>query len=253
MNLSIIIVSYNSAPFLRNCLQSLLDALKKISFEIFVVDNASRDTSVAVVKIFYPRVHLIVNKRNIGFAAACNLVLPQLKGDYVLLLNPDVHVRKETISKMIHYMDKHLDIGVMSCKLLNPASSLQHSCRQFPTVLSLLLKRFFPSSKIVADYLLLHKDHNHIMEVDWLLGALLLIQRDVIEQIGLFDPRFFLYFEDVDFCLRAWKHGWKVVYFPEVVATHVHKQASRKLFSREQWYHFKSMISYYLKHGWKLS
>jgi len=148
-------------------------------------------------------------------------------------------------------MDTNPAVGITSCKLFNQEGTLQYSCRAFPSVFQQLFNRIVPSAAIVSNYLLRNRDHTVLFDVDWLLGAFLLIRRKTLEDIGSFDERFFLYFEDVDFCYRAKQAGWRVVYNPKAVATHLYKQASKKLFSKPQLYHLQSMVLYYNKHGWR--
>ena len=176
----------------------------------------------------------------------------QASGEYLLFLNPDVVVKKDTIKVVLSYLGRNKDVGIVSCRLCNEEGTLQYSCRRFPGLMTQLVKRFFPNSKIVIDYLMVNSDHFKIMDVDWLLGAFLFVRRKVFDDVGLFDENFFLYFEDVDFCYRAKKNGWRVVYYPLSVATHMHVRASRRFLSKEAFHHLRSMFHYYNKHGWRL-
>ncbi|MBS3145159.1 glycosyltransferase family 2 protein [Candidatus Woesearchaeota archaeon] len=251
MKLSIIIVSYNSAPFLEAGLHSLYDSLKNSTFELFVVDNNSQDTSADLVKTFFPKVRLILNKINIGFGAACNQVLRQAKGEYLLLMNPDVRVHPTTLSEMVSYLQNHRNIGILAPQLRFANGSLQYSCRRYPRFPSHFAKILFSRSPLTSDYLMLDKDHTLIQDIDWSLGAFLLVRKQVIDQIGGFDERFFLYFEDIDLCRRAKQAGWRVVYYPKAVATHLYQQASHRLFSKPFFYHLMSMYKYYRKYGFR--
>ena len=250
MKLSIIIVSHNSSSFIGSCLTSLIHSRLK-STDFFVVDNNSSDDSLALIKHLYPFVKIIENKKNFGFATACNQAIQQTKSDYVLLLNPDVYVQKNTLQLLLNYMDKHPSVGISACKLLYENGNLQYSCRTFGSVLSRILATFSPKSAKVASYLMKDYDHKEPKKVDWLIGAFLLINKKVFRDVTLLDERFFLYFEDVDLCKRVAAAGWDVVYYPKAVATHTYKQASKRFFSKEQFYHLKSMFQYYMKHGWK--
>ena len=249
MKLSVIIVSYNSAHFLRGCLQSLLDNLRNISSEIFVVDNNSKDNSLALVRTSFPSVCLIANNKNIGFGAACNQALREAQGEYILMMNPDVHVHPATLSMMISYLQNHKKIGILAPQLRFRDGTLQYSCRRYPVFLAHFIKIIYSKSKIVSYYLMVDRDHNIIQEIDWSLGAFLLVRKRVFEQIGIFDERFFLYFEDVDLCRRAKQAGWRVVYYPKAVATHLYQQSSHRLFSKPFFHHLMSMYKYYRKYG----
>ncbi len=251
MKLSIIIISYNSAHFLRVCLQSLVDSLKKIPSELFVVDNNSQDNSAALVRTSFPTVRLIANKKNIGFGAACNQALREAKGDYILILNPDVQVHPTTLRTMLSYLEKYKDIGILVPQLRFTDGSLQYSCRRYPVFLAHFIQRFLPNSSIVRSYLMLDKDHSLIREIDWSIGAFLLIRKTVFDQIGFFDERYFLYFEDTDLCRRAKHAGWKIVYYPKAIATHFFHQSSYKLFSKPFFHHLRSMYIYYKTYGFK--
>lgn len=252
MKLSIVIVSYNSERFLQDCLVSVYNTLKKITLEIFVVDNNSKDTSVAIVRNLFPKVYLVTNKKNVGFGAACNQALRRIQGNYILIMNPDVYVHPNTLFSMLSYLKKHNGIGILVPQLRFSDGRLQYSCRRSPVLFGHFAKMLFPRSKLTAHYLMLDKDHSKIQDVDWSLGAFLLVRREVFQDIGYFDERFFLYFEDTDLCRRTKQAGWRVVYYPKAVATHFYQQASHTLFSKAFFYHLISMFKYYKKYGFKL-
>lgn len=248
--LSVVIVTFNSGKWIERCLGTL-DSQSFRDFEAVLVDNNSSDNTLDAIKSC-GSLRVIRNLKNVGFAAACNIGIMESAGKYILIMNPDVSVQKRTIADMVRYLEKHDDVGIVSCQLRNVDGTLQYSCRRFPGLITQLIKRFFPESKIALDYLMANDDHSKIMDVDWLLGAFLLIRRDVVDYVGQFDERFFLYFEDTDICYRVKKSRWRVIYYPKVAAIHSHVRASRRLLSRENIFHLRSMLYYYRKHGIKL-
>ncbi|MFH1210100.1 MAG: glycosyltransferase family 2 protein [archaeon] len=239
MKISIIIVNYNNEDLIK---KNFCFLNKSKDIQVIVVNNSNKELELSDSKV-------INNQNNLGFAKACNQGIKITKGHYILLINPDIQIN-EPLDKLISYMEKNKEVGILAPKLLNKDKSLQYSCRRFPKLKSQICHRLFPKSKVVDDYLMKDFDHESIKEIDWSLGAFLLIRKEVFRDIGLFDERFFLYYEDVDFCLRAKKAGWKTVYYPFYEVIHLHKQESRKYINRAFFEHFKSMFKFYKKHGW---
>lgn len=204
--LSIIIVNWNTEDLLRSCLESIYNETKNITYEIFVIDNASSDSSLEFITNQFPQVKLIRNNINSGYAKACNQGIKISKGKYILLLNPDTVILNNALEKLISFADKTPSAGIFGPKLINKDGSLQLSCRIFPKV-------FFKS------YML--KIENAIANVDWLVGACLLIRREVINDVGYIDEDFFMYGEDMDFCYRAKKRGWNCLFYPLSEVLHV--------------------------------
>jgi len=254
MVLSIIIVSYNTREFISPCLNSIRKHLDGLPYEIIVVDNHSVDGTSRLIHENFPDVPLIENGKNLGFARAVNEGYKKAGGKYLLILNPDVEILPGSIEKMIHFLEGHPEIGLLLPKLVNPDGSLQFSCRTFYDFLILFFRRpplvkVFPNHRIIRKHLMMDWDHREPREVDWGLGACMFLRRDALGNQEIFDERFFLYFEDVDLCLRLKKEGWKVVYYPEAVMIHSHLRHSAKgVFSRAKWEHLKSLIKFYFKH-----
>ena len=254
-DLSVIIVNYNSGPLLCEALESVLTSSGKMSLEVIVVDNKSRDRSIAEARErFGGRVRFMENERNCGFARGCNIGMAQARGEFLVLLNPDTRVEPEALEKMLSCMRRMPDAGIVGSKLLNADGSLQLSCRSFPTVMTglynrySLLTRFLPESKHARQYLLSDTAHDHTREVDWMSGACLMIRRAMLQDIGLLDESFFMYCEDIDICYRAQAKGWKVVYFPEaVVRHHIACGRDRASVSLIVWHH-RSMYRFFKKH-----
>lgn len=235
LDYSIIIVNYNTRQLLLNCLQSVVDTNIGKQLEIYVVDNASTDGSVAAVQASFPQVHLIANDTNLGFAQANNQVLAQAHGDILVLLNPDTIVRRGAFDALEHTFEQDPVIGVIGPQLLNPDGSIQPSCGSFAsawteflfqTFLYKLVPSAFPLGKVV--HLLQRSLYNNLHEVDWVTGACLAIRKDVVERIGFLDEAFFMYGEDMEWCWRARQAGYKVCYQPEAQVVHYSRQASRR-------------------------
>ena len=215
MKLSIIIVSYNTKDLLKNCLDSLQKFGIKQS-EIIVVDNASSDESVAMVKKSFSKVKIITNKKNTGFAVANNQGIKSSKGDYILLLNSDTLVKKGALSNLTSYIDSHPNVGIASPKLLNADGTIQPAGGALPGLFNLITWFLFLdhlpyTSEFVDPY---HQNQSQFYQktrlTGWVPGTAMLIRSDVIKKIGVLDEKIFMYAEDIDFCLRAQKAGYDI-------------------------------------------
>jgi GT2 family glycosyltransferase len=254
IQLSVIIVNYNSAKLLEACLSSLLANKPLCRTEVIVVDNHSVDGSVQMLTKF-PEIRLTVEKENRGFACGANRGYALSRGTYCLILNPDVIILPGSIQALWEYMESCEDVGIAFPKLLNPDGSLQYSCRTFHTTWTILMRRtplgkMFPESKILKDHLMTEWDHNSIQEVDWALGASMMVRKKAIPGNQLFDERFFLYFEEVDLCYQMKRTRWKVVYNPEATMIHCHlRESAGKGFNRQKREVIRSWIKFKLKHS----
>jgi GT2 family glycosyltransferase len=252
MDLSIIIVNWKVKDLLEKCLQSVFEQTKNISFEVFVVDNNSGDGSVEMVRQKFPQVDLTASGENLGFAKGNNLAIKKSRGRYVLLLNPDTEILENALEKMVHFMDAHEDCGVAGCNLLNSDSSLQFSVRAFPDLASqvfILLKihHLFPHSKAMYKYLVQNFDYGKTQEVDQVMGAFMIIRREVLDKIGLLDENFWIWFEEVDFCKRAKSAGWKIFYTPEAKIIHHYGQSFKQTMGLKKQKNFNRSLSYYFR------
>ena len=201
-DVSVIVVNYNTAHLLHRMWDALQRSRGDLRLQIIVVDNASRDDSVAMLRRDFGEAQLIVNETNVGFGRANNQGLALATGRYVLLLNTDAFVAPDTLRKTVAYMDAHAECGVLGVRLVGSDGELQPSCRYFPTPWNTFLARtglarFFPPVRMVDD---MSWDHASVRECDWVVGCYYLVRREVIDQVGLFDPRYFLYCEEVDHC-----------------------------------------------------
>lgn len=257
MKLSIIIVNWNTKTLLQKCLSSVFTHLKNINFEVFVVDNASSDQSVLMVKEKFPQVKLIENQKNLGFAKANNQAIEKSTGEYVLLLNSDAELIDDSWRKMVDYLASNGTVGVLGPKILNPDKTIQPSVRHFPSlsvqVLILLkLHHIFKKAKSLKHYFHTDFDYDNSQSVDQVMGACFMIRKKLLEQIGRLDEKFYIWFEEVDFCQRAVKAGWQVYYYADAQIVH-HGAASfnQQLRLRKQINFNNSLLHYFRKHhGW---
>ncbi|PIU03839.1 glycosyl transferase family 2 [Candidatus Shapirobacteria bacterium CG08_land_8_20_14_0_20_39_18] len=222
MKLSIIIVSYNTKDLLRKCLNSL----KGYDTEIIVVDNNSQDDSQSVVKKEFPDVHLIINDDNLGFAKANNQGIKIATGDYVLLLNSDTQVKPGALEKLVEFAKSHLDAGVIGARLLNQDGSIQPSIYRLPTITNAIKEFWLGQLGLTEKYFI---DSSKGEEVEAVVGAVFLIPKTVIQKVGLLDERYFMYFEDLDYCRRVRRAGYKVYYFPKAEVFHYHGASGKKI------------------------
>jgi GT2 family glycosyltransferase len=231
VDLSVIIVSYNTRELLKECLQSIYKNTKDISYEIFVVDNNSTDQTVQMVKENFQEVKLIENKENRGFAGANNQALKQSRGRNVLLLNSDTKVLQDSLNKMVAFIDGRQDVSAVGCRLLNTDMSLQPSCYRFPSLMPIIAHIFhlwiFPGLK--RSFLLTSLEmqkYDRIHKVDGVRGACLLAKRSVLSRVGYLDEDYFMYAEEIDWCYRMKKAGLNVYYFPNSKIIHYRGQST---------------------------
>lgn len=235
MNLSIIIINYNTKNLTLDCLQSIYtNPPIGYNFEVFVVDNASTDGSPEAIAREFPQVQLITNKENLGFAAANNQAIKPARGKYILLLNSDTIVVNECLQIMLDFMENNPEVGAAGCKVVLPNGGLDKACkRSFPTPENSFyhavgLSKLFPSSKRFGAYNCTYLDEDKVSEVDCLVGAFMMVRREVIEQVGMLDEKYFMYGEDIDWCYRIKKAGWKIVYYPKAKIVHYKGASSKK-------------------------
>jgi len=256
-DISIIIVSWKVKDLLRKCLESINAARGDLKLEIFVVDNASNDGTAEMMKQDFTAVKLIASDKNLGFAKANNLALKQATGDYVLLLNPDTEIKSDTLAKSIAFMKSHLKCGALGPKMLYPDGSLQPSIRRFPklwpiALMLLKLPKIFPHLKSIDNYLAADFDYLREQIVDQIMGAYIFMPRQAIEKVGYLDERFFIWFEEVDYCRRLKSAGYEVWYSPDVSIVHVGgKSFAQQATIAKQRLFFMSALKYFLKYAGK--
>jgi GT2 family glycosyltransferase len=253
--LDIIIVNYNSTDYLLRCLRSIFDSLQGLPAKILIEDNTSKD-GVDRVKEEFPQVVLSKNSYNMGFAKAINKALKQSDSPYIALLNPDTYVMDGFFDSILGYIEENPQVGIVGPKILDHDGSVQGSARSFPTPITALfgrkslLTQCFPNNLITQKNILTTRsDGVTPMEADWVSGACLVARRRAIEDVGLLDERFFLYWEDADWCRRMWRKGWKVVYFPQASVVHYVGVSSDKALSRSNFEFQKSSYRLFEKYN----
>lgn len=228
--LTVSIVNYNTGDYLISCLNSLFKNSDKIDLSVWVIDNASSDNSFQKAKENFPKVNFIQNKENLGFARAHNVVLREIKSEYILLLNPDTEIKKGVISTVFEFMEENSDVGAATCQILLPDGKVDLTAhRGFPTPLASLLYFLGDDSR----YHLSTKNLKSIHEVDAISGAFFFTRKSVLQKVGLFDEDYFLYAEDIDLCFRIKQAGFKIMYLPTVNIIH-HKGISSGLKKHSQ-------------------
>lgn len=260
MDLSIVILNYNTRRPLRACLRSLRDEGSTslsggpVQTEVIVVDNASTDGSAEMTAKEFPWVNLIRSTRNGGYAHGNNQALRNARGAAILLLNPDTLMPPGGVAGLLDRLREHPEAGIVGPRLLRPNGSMHLACRRsFPTPAIAFyrfsgLARLFPHSPRLGRYNMTFVDPDLPIEVDSVCGACMLVRREVLERVGLLDERFFLYGEDLDWCMRTRQAGWTVRYEPGVVVQHQHGAASRKRALRTTFHFFRAMDLFYRKH-----
>ena len=229
IDVSVIIVNYNTAHLLLEVVEKLAQATQGLRLQYIFVDNASGDHSVTLIQKEFPEADLIVNAVNVGFGRANNQALERAKGRYLLLLNTDAFVASDTLVKTLRYMDENPGCGILGVRLEGRDGELQPCARYFPTPINLFLQRsgwsrFFKSIRLVDD---MDWDHASIRSCDWVVGCYYLVRREVVDDVGLFDPKYFLYFEEVDHCFSAKKAGWDVVFYPHTTVVHLGGESAK--------------------------
>jgi GT2 family glycosyltransferase len=258
--ISIIIISYNTCDILQQCLNKIDEYRKSLPIETIVVDNASKDLSVEMIKNEFPETLLIENTTNMGFAPANNQGIKVASGDYVLLLNSDAYLMPDTLESTLKYMAMDPKTGILGVQLINEDGSNQVSARTLPNpwhkilMLTGLTSRF-PQSKLFGNPDYSNGKTDKIRNVGWVPGAYFMIRKEVLDDIGFLDERYFMYYEEVDFCLRTQKAGWEVTFYPETKVIHLGGASSQTTkreisASGKQLLNFRieSEIYYYAKH-----
>lgn len=262
---SVVLVSFNTRDLLRECLLTLSREAVGVTYETIVVDNASRDGSADMVAIEFPEVRLIRSEVNLGFAAANNRAFEIARGRYIVLLNSDAFLRPDALRLSIEHMDANPIVGLAGGRLVGRDGSWQPSARMFPSLINSLfmmsgLADKFPKSRLLGRMDRSWADPLEPAQVDWVPGAYSIIRRSVLDRIGFFDERFFLYFEEVDLCRRVKAAGSEVWYWPAVVVEHLGGESAKTMknleFSSSGWqielWRMRAGLLYFRKHHGKL-
>ncbi len=250
MDLSIIIVNWNTRELLKACLLSLYETLPEIDYEVIVVDNASRDGSASMVKDDFPRVLLIENQTNRGFAAANNQALTIMRGRYALLINSDTVLTENAVSLLFSFLEDHPEAAMCCGQLLNADGSKQHSIASFPSLLTLMTNISFLEYLWPQRYPSKRYEWKKPIETDSCIGACMLVRKRAIEAVGMLDERYFFFFEETDWAYRMRTSGWKIFHLPGAFIYHLQGQSiGRNIGSRKEFY--RSRYQYFRKwHGY---
>ena len=238
IDLSIVIVNWNSWNYLKRCLDSIFEHSKDIQLEIIVIDNCSTDKSVDKIKEYFPEVFLIPLNKNLGFPKANNIGFKLAKGKYILALNPDTEIKYNALKSAINFLDENQNYGCVGVKTRKPNGEIQFSCaRQFHSIRGIIatilfIDKIFPSFKCLNAPDMTYWDHEQSRDIDVIQGSFMLFRRSVYEKIGGFDERLFMFLEDVEYCIRLWKYGYKIRYLGDVEIIHHGAKSTNKASSR---------------------
>jgi len=247
IDLSIVIVNWNTRDLLIQCLESIFDTVREKDPEVFVVDNGSIDGSVAAIKEKFPGVKVIENQANLGFAEASNQALRLSQGKYVLLLNPDTKVQEEAIAALISFMETHPGAGVSGAQLLNSDGSKQNSVANFPSLATELLNKSLLRWLFPDAYPGKERTYSEAIEVDSVIGACLMVRRDALNQVGLLDKDYFLFLEETDWCYRMKRAGWKIFHVPKAQIFHLQGKSAEKHKKRAKVEYYRSRYRFFKK------
>jgi GT2 family glycosyltransferase len=245
MDISIIIVNWNTKKLLLDCIRSIHETVKNISFEIWLVDNASTDGSVEAVKQNYPDVKIIQNTKNLGFAAANNKALKKMQGQYALLLNTDTVLTNGAVEDLFDFMEKNSDAGMACGQLLNQDGSKQNSVANFPGIHSLVCNESLLQILFPKKFLGKRREYKKPVEVDSCIGACLMVRKKAMDEVGLLDENYFFFFEETDWAYRMKQAGWRIYFVPSAKIFHIqgqtvgHNVVSRIMFYRSRYIYFK--------------
>jgi len=251
MDLSIVILNYQTFELTKNTINSIFEYEYPISYEVLLVDNASGDDSLSRLKNYFKdKVIFIESSENNGFAAGNNQALKIAKGKYQLLLNSDTIVWENTLESIYYYMEKHTDVGAAGCRVLLENGDLDKACkRSFPNVKNSFFRLFHIPTKSKDDnYNLDSLPDDGVYEIDCLTGAFMFIRKEVLDEVGFLDETFFMYGEDIDLCFRIKQAGWKIIYYGKSKITHFKGASSKKQKSKLIYEFYRAMYVYYKKH-----
>ncbi|MFC1617941.1 glycosyltransferase family 2 protein [Patescibacteria group bacterium] len=259
MDLSVIIVNHKTAHLLEQCINTIVAKYPELVGNFVIVDNTPTPKTSAHIKKIFPKERYIPSRKNVGFAKAINWGITNTSTKYILTVNTDVIIRDDAISKLYDYLDTHRDVAMVAPQLIYKDGTIQDSCCRFYSPKIMVYRRTFLGKfdrpkKALADHVMEDYDHKSTKDVDWVVGAAMMIRRQAIDDIGLMDERYFLYLEDVDWCRRFWENGWRVVYYPEAKMTHYHARESAEqygflsIFNKLTRIHIKSGIKYFWKY-----
>ncbi len=264
MNLSIILVTWNSEDDIIECLTSIINGLPKedsFKYETVIVDNASSDNTVQVIenfiKVFGFKIKFIKNQYNLGFTKACNQAIHSSTGEFILILNPDTEVIGDALIKLYDFLKNNKDSGVVAPQLISLYGDIHYSCRTFPKYRDMFFELFFlstlfPKNRFFSRWKMRYFSHNEMREVEQPMGAALLLNRSILEKVGGMDERFIMFFNDVDFCKRIHDAGYKLYFYPESKFRHVQGTSVYKDRSAMILHWNNDCLNYFRKHNFNI-
>jgi GT2 family glycosyltransferase len=225
VDISVVIVAWNARHYLELCLESLIETSPRRSMEVLVVDNASADGTIEMIESKFPWVRLMESKENLGFSKGNNLAIRQCQGRYIALVNPDVIVFPGCLDTLADFLDQNPKVGDVGPRVFNPDMTQQSTCRRFPSLWNNIcsathFESIFKGRSFFAGEHMSYFSHDRTLAVDVIVGCFSMIRREAFDDVGLLDEGLFMYGDDVDWCRRAWKAGWQVVFYPEARAIH---------------------------------
>ena len=247
MDLSVIIVNWNTKEYLLQCLESVFKVGQGTGWEVIVVDNASQDRSEVKAERKFPTIQLIKNDRNLGFAKAANQGFKKASGRYVLLLNPDAQVKPEAVERLMSFMDTHLDSGIAGAQLLNSDGSKQNSIANFPSLATELLNKRLLRWLFPKQYPGKEISYTEPIEVDSVIGACMMVRREAMDQVGFLDEDYFLFLEETDWCYRMKRAGWKVFHVPQAEVLHFQGKSAEQDKRRAKVEYYRSRYQFFEK------
>lgn len=262
MDLSIVIVNYHSGRLAKACVESIRRSAPQAKYEVLVVDNASPDDSQELLATEVPGIRFFPQSENLGYARGVNVGIGAARGEFILILNPDIVVLEGAIDRLVNFARAHPRAAVLAGQLVNPNGSIQDSCFRFYSPWTILARRtllgLLPAGRRHLDKVLLRGVNRAVpFPVDWVLGACMLVRRSAMDVVGPMDGRYFLYFEDMDWCRRFWQRGFEVWYVPEAQFAHYYKRASAQeggisaLWHSATRIHIVSGLKYFWKYRWQ--
>lgn len=267
MTISVVILNFKSPELLKLCLTAVQDTLAQDlpnqPREIIVVDSAREEATAELLAENFPAIKYWPRIENTGYAKGVNIGLRQAQGEYLLILNHDVVAQAGSLKTLLHFLQANPTVGMVGPKLLGFNRQPQISCFRFYRPWTIVYRRTFLGKlpwgkKALREFSMADQDQQTVLWPDWLQGSALLIRRSALQQVGLLDERFFMYFEDVDWAKRFWENGYKVAFFPKAIMFHYHGRGSRAgldmfdiFLRREARWHLQSALKYFMKHGWR--
>lgn len=261
MKLSVVITHYKTPELLMLCIDSIKETVKGIEYEVVVVDSETEKKNKDFILSRHPKVNFIGFEKNVGYAKLVNAGIKEAKGEFVLILNSDIIILESAIDKLLNYFQRNPDIGIIGPQLVDFTKNIQTSCFSDPDWGAILARRTFLGKlkwgkEKLKKFAISEWDKKSIREVDWVQGSAIFAKKEIIDKIGLMDERFFMYFEDADWCRRFREANYKVIYLPEAQMSHYYHRASKKwgfildlLFNKYTRIHILSSIKYFSK--WK--